>query len=276
MVSFQSMLQEAYRNRTAVGSFNFYNLETLKGILQAAGQRKVPVIAAFGKKYLPNMRLEEVAALTNAMASSCEVPVCLHLDHCNDLPNIFRAIRSGFTSVMYDGSALPFEENVQNTIRVCEAAHACGVSVEAELGSLTAGRDSHEGTAEDKEMYTDPDAAEEFAARTGVDALAVSIGTVHGFYRGKPNIRVDILHAINEKLHMPLVLHGGSGTPEETIRACIAEGISKINVNTEISDFVVKKSRDYLEKESPHFSVLSLKLAEFAAEAAGKYMDLFH
>ena len=126
MVSFQSMLQEAYRNRTAVGSFNFYNLETLKGILQAAGQRKVPVIAAFGKKYLPNMRLEEVAALTNAMASSCEVPVCLHLDHCNDLPNIFRAIRSGFTSVMYDGSALPFEENVQNTIRVCEAAHEGG------------------------------------------------------------------------------------------------------------------------------------------------------
>ena len=111
--------------------------------------------------------------------------------------------------------------------------------------------------------------------RTGVDALAVSIGTVHGFYKGEPHIRLDILKAINEKLHMPLVLHGGSGTPEETLKACIAEGISKINVNTEISDYVVRRSREYLEKDTPHFSVLSLRQREYASEIVGKYMDLF-
>ena len=275
LVSFDSMLHNAYKNKTAVGSFNFYNSETLYGILMAAAQRKTPVIAAFGKKYLTNMSLEEVAALTDAASNAAGTEVCLHLDHCDELPVIFRAIRSGFTSVMYDGSALPFEENVKNTARVCEAAHACGVSVEAELGSLKAGRDSHEGTAQDKEQYTDPGAAAEFVERTGVDALAVSIGTVHGFYKGEPHIRLDILQAIDDTLHMPLVLHGGSGTPRETLKACIAHGISKINVNTEISDYVVRKTREFLEKENPHFSVLSLRQREYAAEIVGKYMDLF-
>ena len=275
LVSFHSMLNDAYVNKKAVGSFNFYNLETLKGILHAARLRQAPVIAAFGKKYLKNMTLEETAALVSAASANTGNDVCLHLDHCDELPVIFQAIRSGFTSVMYDGSALPFEENVRNTIQVCEAAHACGVSVEAELGSLMAGRDSHEGTSEDVEKYTDPDSAAEFVERTGVDALAVSIGTVHGFYKGEPHIRLDILHAVSEKLHMPLVLHGGSGTPEDTLKACIREGISKINVNTEISDYVVRKTREYLEKESPHLSVLSLKQITYVSEIVGKYMDLF-
>ena len=122
------------------------------------------------------------------------------------------------TSVMYDGSALPFEENLKNTRLICKAAHAVGVSVEAELGSLAAGEHSHEGTPEDREIYTDPDMAGEFAEETGADALAVSIGTVHGQYKGTPCIRTDILKKINEACGIPLVLHGGSGTPEATIR----------------------------------------------------------
>ena len=273
--SFQSMLHNAYGQKRAVGSFNFYNLETLKGILKAAGQREMPVIAAFGKKYRSNMSLAEAAALTAAAAGTLPAEVCLHLDHCDDVEMIFQAIRCGFTSVMYDGSALSFEENIANTALVCKVAHACGVSVEAELGSLAAGRDSHEGTLEDVQRYTDPDMAVEFVERTGVDALAVSVGTVHGFYKGEPHIRLDILHDIDEKLHMPLVLHGGSGTPEDILVGCIEAGIAKINVNTEISDYVVRRTREYLGKESPHLSVLGLRQVDDTAEAVGRYMDLF-
>lgn len=156
-----------------------------------------------------------------------------------------------------------------------EVAHAVGVSVEAELGSLAAGENSHEGKKTDKEIYTDPEKAKEFIEETNVDALAVSIGTVHGLYKGTPNIRVDILKEINEKCNIPLVLHGGSGTAEEKIKECIKNGISKINVNTEISDYVISKTKELLESEKPHFSVLSLKQQEFVEEVVLKYINLF-
>ena len=125
------------------------------------------------------------------------------------------------------------------------------------------------------EVYTNPDAAHEFIQKTGVDALAVSIGTVHGLYKGTPNIRVDILKAINEKLHIPLVLHGGSGTPEEKVKECISNGIAKINVNTEISDYTVQRTRELLEKENPHLSVAALNQMQYVAEVVQKYMGIF-
>lgn len=275
LTNFNSMLKTAYEQKKAIGSFNFYNYETLKGILQAAGKMDTPVIVSFGKKYLANMTFDEVMAITAASAALCKSDVCLHLDHCDNMDIIYQAIRAGFTSVMYDGSALPFEENAANTKRICEVAHANGVSVEAELGSLAAGASSHEGSADDVEVYTNPDAAEEFVQKTGVDALAVSIGTVHGLYKGTPNIRVDILKAINEKLHMPLVLHGGSGTPEEKVKECISNGIAKINVNTEISDYTVQHTRALLEKENPHLSVVALNQVQYVAEVVQKYMGIF-
>lgn len=275
LTNFNTMLQTAYLQKKAIGSFNFYNYETLKGILQAAEEKSSAVIVSFGRKYLANMSLEEVCAIVQAAARTCRADVCLHLDHCSDLEIIYQAIRSGFTSVMYDGSSLPFEKNVANTRRVCEVAHANGVSVEAELGSLAAGEASHEGSADDVEVYTTPDAAREFVEKTGVDALAVSIGTVHGLYKGTPNIRVDILKEINEKLHMPLVLHGGSGTPEEKVKECISNGIAKINVNTEISDYTVQNTKKLLANETPHLSVVALRQMQYVSEVVKKYMDIF-
>lgn len=275
LTNFNAMLQTAYEQKKAIGSFNFYNYETLKGILHAAGQMHTPVIASFGRKYLSNMSFDEVKAITAASADICKTDVCLHLDHCNNMEIIYQAVRAGFTSVMYDGSALPFEENAANTKRICEIAHACGVSVEAELGSLAAGAASHEGSADDIEVYTSPDAAEEFVQRTGVDALAVSIGTVHGLYKGTPDIRVDILKAVNEKLHIPLVLHGGSGTPEENVKECISNGIAKINVNTEISDYTVQRTRELLAAENPHLSVVALNQMQYVSEVVQKYMSIF-
>lgn len=272
--NFVKMLYNAYERKEAVGSFNFYNYETLRGILQAAHEEKVPVIASFGKKYLKNMSLEEVGALAKAAVSE-EDKVCLHLDHCNDLGIIYQAVKAGFTSVMYDGSALSYEDNIKNTKKVCEVAHACGVSVEAELGSLAAGEHSHEGSSDDREVYTNPAAAAQFVRETGVDALAVSIGTVHGMYKGVPNIRVDILQEINEQTRIPLVLHGGSGTPEEKLRQCIYNGISKINVNTEISEYAVKNIKELLSKEQPHLSVISLEQTKYVSEVVKKYIRIF-
>ena len=275
LTNLKTILDVAYDNKYAVGSFNGYNSETFRGIIEAGKETKTPIILAFGGKYLTNFSLESAAALTKSLAEDLDIPVCLHLDHCSDMDVVFRAIKAGFGSVMYDGSMLPYEQNLANTKKVCEVAHACGVSVEAELGSLAAGDKSHEGSADDKEVYTDPKLAKEFVEITKVDALAVSVGTVHGLYKGKPNIRFDILEEINKEVGIPLVMHGGSGIPEEDILKSIANGISKINVNTEIATYAVEQTAKYLQEKQPHFSVLSLKQEEFVKDIVKKYIAFF-
>ncbi|MBQ8804287.1 MAG: class II fructose-bisphosphate aldolase [Tyzzerella sp.] len=275
LTNLRSILSEAYSQKYAVGSFNGYNSETFRGIIEAGKETNTPIILAFGAKYLKNMSLDTAAAIVKSIASDIDIPVCLHLDHCSDMNIIFQAIKAGFGSVMYDGSMLPYEENLKNTKMVCEVAHACNVSVEAELGSIAAGERSHEGSADDKEVYTNPALAKEFVEETKVDALAVSVGTVHGLYKGKPNIRIDILKEINEQVGIPLVLHGGSGIPEEDILNCIANGIAKINVNTEIATYAVEETTKYLQNEQPHFSVLSLKQEEYVKEIVKKYITFF-
>ncbi len=279
LTNFKEMLLDAYKGHYAVGSFNAYSYETFRGIIEAnkkAGNR--PTIAAFGAKYLENMSLDEAYAIVSSIGSRYpEMQICLHLDHCKDINVICRAIRAGFGSVLYDGSSLPYEENLANTAKVCEIAHASNVSVEAELGSLAAGASSHEGEATDEEIYTDPEKAAEFVEKTGVDALAVSVGTVHGLYKGTPKVRVDILQKINEAAKLPLVLHGGSGTPEETIKACIQNGITKINVNTEISVFAGAKLKETLVsgEKVPHLSVLALNQEKDVEEVVSKYISFF-
>ena len=278
LTNFNAMLKDAYDKHYAVGSFNVYNFETMKGVVDAAVRMGVQsVIVAFGAKYLSNMTLKDAHSMARVLSEESGLPVCLHLDHCSDMDTVYRAIGTGFGSVMYDGSALPYAQNAENTRRVCEVAHACGVSVEAELGSLAAGEASHEGSADDREVYTDPKAAAEFVQFTGVDALAVSVGTVHGLYKGTPNIRLDILKEINAACGIPLVLHGGSGIPEESISACIKNGITKINVNTEISHYTVARTAEVLaaEGKKPHLSVLALQQQKFVADVVEKYIRFF-
>lgn len=275
LTNLSTILNSAYNHEIAIGSFNAYNYETIKGIIEAGIETNTPIIVAFGAKYLENMSLETASAIINSLAKDIAIPVCLHLDHCSDLDTIFKAIKCGFGSVMYDGSALPFEENMYNTKLVCQVAHACGVSVEAELGSLASGIASHEGSLTDVEAYTDPSSAKIFVENTHVDALAVSIGTVHGFYKGKPKIRVDILKEINSLVSIPLVLHGGSGTPEEDILQCIENGIAKINVNTEISTYAVEQTKELLALKQPHLSVLALNQINYIKEVVKKYIGLF-
>ncbi len=274
MVNFSAMLKDARRGRYAVGSFNVYNYETIRGVIEAGQQLGYPTIVAFGEAYLSNMGLDDVFAVVSAISRRVEIPLVLHLDHCKSFANIVKAIRAGFTSVMFDGSSLPLEKNMEATAQVVAVAHAAGVSVEAELGALAGGAFSNEESGE--EIYTNPAQAAEFVARTGIDALAVSIGTVHGMYKGTPKIDVGVLKKIAAAVELPLVLHGGSGTPEEIVRECIRNGIAKINVNTEISFYTVEKVKELLQSgKSYHLSQLALKEVGFIGEVVNKYATMF-
>lgn len=276
LVNLNEVLPQASAGGYAVGAFNGYNLVTFQGTIEAAAEVDAPVIVAFGAKYLNNMDFDTAYAIVNTLANKVNIPVVLHLDHCSNIEKIEAAIKAGFTSVMYDGSKLSYEENLKNTSKIVAFAHKHGVSVEAELGSIAAGENSHEGSVDDEELFTDPDVAEDFVNRTGVDALAVSIGTVHGVYQGEPNLRLDILEAIKEAVDIPLVLHGGSGLSQEEMKACIERGITKVNVNTEISNHTVSSTKGLLANEEPHFSELTLAQKDFVEDIVEKYIKYFN
>ncbi|MDR3562255.1 MAG: class II fructose-bisphosphate aldolase [Negativicutes bacterium] len=274
MVNLSAVLKGARQGKYAVGSFNVYSYETIRGVVEAGREMGYPTIVAFGENYLTNMELTEVTALVGAMAAKADIPVVLHLDHCKSFAHIVQAIKAGFTSVMYDGSALPFAENMAKTAEIVRIAHAAGVSVEAELGALAGGDFSNEEAA--KEIYTNPEQARQFVAETNIDALAVSIGTVHGMYKGTPKVDVGVLKKIATVVDIPLVLHGGSGTPETIVRECIANGIAKINVNTEISMYTVEKIQGMLASgERPHLSQVALKQVGFVKDVVKKYSAMF-
>lgn len=272
----KEILDEAKSGKYAVGSYSCYNYETIRGAVEAIKGVGVPGIIALGENYLDNMRPEEVVALVKLLdKQGTDVPLAIHLDHCKSFDNIMEAIKAGFTSVMFDGSDLDFIENIMKTRKIVDIAHSVNVSVEAELGSLALGEYSNEESAE--QIYTDPEQAKQFIDETGVDALAVSIGTVHGMYKGEAKVSVDILKKINKKVgDTPLVLHGGSGTPEDVLINCINNGICKINVNTEISMNVVNNLRNvFNENEKYHYSKASLNARDSVKEVVSRYSKLF-
>ena len=229
------------RDRYAVGAFNFSTLPEMVGIVEGARMKHAPVIlmASLGAvKYIGSLEL--IAECAKGLAKTYpEVPFCVHLDHAVDLDQIKRAIAAGFTNVMIDASKEPYEVNIQKSKEIAEFAHryspygADGCSVEAELGML-AGREEHVQVSEEDagKAYTDPTLVPHFVEETGIDALAVAIGTAHGFYKAAPKIRFDLLDEIRKCTDIPLVLHGGTGVPDEDFRKCVAMGMSKINVGT--------------------------------------------
>lgn len=229
----KEMLQAAQAGQYAVAAFNVYSLETLQAAIRAAEQENQPVIIALGERYFGTVDVEGFAALAKTLAEKASIPVSLHLDHAYEKESIIRAIACGFTSVMYDGSKHDLEQNIALTKEIVELAHQAGVSVEAEIGSTARGAfsDEEEGTG----ALTDPASAKEFVDQTGVDFLAASIGTVHGMYTGEPDIKLGLLDDIRQAVGIPLVLHGGSGTPDNTMIQAVAKGICKVNVNTEVS-----------------------------------------
>ncbi|SIS02419.1 fructose-bisphosphate aldolase, class II [Peribacillus simplex] len=233
LVNTKEILSAAQKGRYGVSAFNVYNLETVQAAIHVAEAEKQPVIIALGERYFDTVDVEGFAALVKTLAEKSSIPVALHLDHAYEKESIIRAISCGFTSVMYDGSRYDLAENIRFTKEITEIAHMAGVSVEAEIGSVARGAFSDE--EEGDGTLTDPQSAKKFVEETDVDFLAASIGTVHGMYTGKPNINLDLLDQIRQSVGIPLVLHGGSGTPDEIMKQAVAKGICKVNVNTEVS-----------------------------------------
>lgn len=277
LVNLEEMLQDASKRKYAVGSFNVINLESLHGILEAAVLKRSPVILSIAEVHFKYLDLETIAEVAKRAAVLAPIPVVLHLDHGVHFETIIRAIRCGFTSVMFDGSTLPYEENVKTTAEVVRVAHSVGVSVEAELGQV-GGAEGSSGTASaDSSLYTDPRQARDFVNRTGVDALAVAIGSAHGVYRAKPKLDFERLVAIKEATNTPLVLHGGSGIPEDDFRKSIQLGISKINVFTEMAQTATAEIKDILTKDPKFFSFPDLMLAARAGirQTVSEKIDIF-
>jgi len=227
------LLREATDGHYAVGAFTFWNLESLHAIVETAERLRSPVILQAGGIELDFTGRALLTRLGVEAAEAASVPAVVNLDHGDSHELCVAAVDLGFHSVMLDVSHLPFEENIVATRRVVDYAHERGVQVEGEIGrigGLEGGKDVDESEA----FQTDPNEAVEFVARTGVDSLAVAIGNAHGFYKGRPQVNLDRLEQIREKVSVPLVLHGGSGIPEDILHGAIDRGISKINIYTEL------------------------------------------
>ena len=226
LVTSSKMLADAKKGHYAVGAFNVENMEMVKAVIAAAEELKAPVMMQTTPSTVKYGTLETFAAIVKAEAAKTDIPVCLHLDHGSSFELAVQAINAGYTSVMIDGSGLPFEENIAVTKKVVDVAKAVGIPVEAELGKVGGKEDDLEAEAD---KYTDPEEAKEFEERTGVSSLAVAIGTAHGFYVGTPVLDKDRVKVIAGKVNAPLVLHGASGLSEEDVKTCVANGMCKVN-----------------------------------------------
>ena len=247
-VSAGKMLSDARRGGYAVGAFNFENMEMALAIVSAAEELGAPCILQTTPSTLRYASPEMYRAIAFAAAESVKVPVACHLDHGDSPELAFRAVAAGYSSVMIDGSALPFEENIETVKRVTGYCIPRGIPVEAELGKV--GGKEDDLVADN--AYTDPDDAYRFAKETGITSLAVAIGTAHGIYRGIPVLDVDRLSAINEKLDplgLPLVLHGASGLTAAQVTECVKRGICKVNFATELRQAYTAAVRDLLGKD---------------------------
>lgn len=231
LVTSKTMLANARKGGYAVGAFNVENMEMVKAVIAAAEELRAPVMLQTTPSTVKYGSLETYAAIVAAEAKKATVPVCLHLDHGSSYELAVAAMEAGYTSVMIDGSHEDFENNIAVTRKVVEVAKEKGIPVEAELGKVGGKEDDLEA---DADTNTDPVEAKEFAERTGVDSLAIAIGTAHGFYVGTPVLDKERVSEIRELVSVPLVLHGASGLSEEDVKECVARGMCKVNFATEL------------------------------------------
>lgn len=232
-VTLKEVLIQANQLNMAVGAFNTHNLEMLPAIIKAAEQQRTPVIIQTSCGTANYVGHRNLVAVCKSMANEYGVDVVLHLDHAKDFGEIRKAILAGYSSVMFDGSSLPFKENILGTQQVVKFAKEYGVSVEAELGTV-GGTEDGLVVSQDQVFYTDPEDAVQFVAETGIDALAVAIGTNHGQYKSKTDISFEQLEKIYEVVDVPLVIHGGTGVKDDDVKRVIDLGIRKFNVGTEL------------------------------------------
>ena len=251
LVNLVEILKMAEEKKCAIGAFNTPNLECVNAVLAAAEELKVPVILMHAQIHEEFSPLETIGPVLVQSAKSAKVPVCAHLDHCEDLGYMAKALEIGFTGVMYDGSTLPYGENLANTKKAVAMAKKYNCGVEAELGAL-ASREGGTANAAGP-VYTDPDEAAAFCEETGIDALAPSFGTAHGIYKARPVLDLNRVKLISQKTGLPLVMHGGSGVSTEDYRTGIANGLRKINYYSYMSKAGTNAVKELLEKEDVTF-----------------------
>lgn len=272
-------LMDARERKYALGGFCLWTYAYGMSIAEVAQRLNLPMLYIIGDAEVKFFGGEKNAvAAARTIANNVDVPVILHADHFREFESIQRAIEAGFKSVMIDASSYEFNENVERTARVVEYAHKAGVSVEGELGKI-AGCEQKLSVDEAEAMQTDPDEAALFVEQTGIDILALSIGTVHGEYRFPPKINIPRLKKIYEKVSIPLVMHGGSGTPEEKVAEAVNYGITKLNLATDLVKTVGKATAKVQEKEGFGYSVANLyapAYEDLAAYAEHKMRLLAH
>lgn len=249
LVPLASLLAQAERGGYAVGAFNANNMEIVQAIVRAAEIEKAPVIMQASQGAIKYAGLNFIAGMVRIAAEASPVPVALHLDHGTDFDQVVKCIGAGFTSVMCDASHHPLPENIAITRKVLEVARPLGISVEAELGRI--GGTEDEIFVSDKEaMYTDPDEAKQFFDATGVDALAIAVGTAHGQYKGEPKLDFDRIAKIRELTGCPIVLHGSSGVPDDQVIHAIKLGVRKVNIDTNIREAFVAGLRGVVNRDA--------------------------
>ena len=274
LVNMKALLKDAMERNYAVGSFSVANLEMIQGVIKAAEETKSPIILQIAEVRLNHSPLHIIGPAMLAAAKNASVPVAVHLDHGTTLECIGEALRLGFTSVMFDGSHLPFEKNVEMTKEVVSMAKGYGAAVEAEIGCVGG---SEDGSVDIAMRCTSPEQAEIFAERTGVDALAIAIGNAHGFYKEAPELRFDILESVRDRVSIPLVLHGGTGIEPEDFIRCHQRGIKKINIATATFAAAERKVREGYEKGViKGYYDMHVKQIEGAYENAKKHMEIFY
>lgn len=254
LVTGKQILDDAHKKGYAVGAFNAVNMEMIQAIVEAAEEEKAPVFVQATCGALSYAGYEYLSAMITEAANSVSVPVAFHLDHGDTFETVMNCLRHGWTSVMIDGSHFPLDENIALCAKVVEAAHAVGVSVEAELGRL-GGIEDNISVDEKDAMHTDPAEAKKFVDETGVDYLAVAIGTAHGKYSGVPKLDFERLETIKKDLDIPIVLHGASGVDEESIKKAISLGVNKINIDTELRCAYTDKIKEIFNADPELFDL---------------------
>ena len=277
LVTLKSILDDANVGRYAVPAFDTVDHASAEGVVLAAEKANRPVIIMVPEAALPLIDVDFFFEFLVNLAHRATVPVALELDHGQSFEVLMKAVHCGFSSVMIDGSSLSNQENIAKTKKIVEICHAAGVSVEAEIGHVGGSEGSFDGSDVDETMYTNPEDAKRFVEETNVDALAIAFGTVHGIYKGEPNIDIERVKAIKKVLPIPLVMHGGSGVSDEDFVKSIEAGINKINLFTEISMSAVSQSIEYASKKNNklHFAELILVGKKTVEAIATKYISLF-
>ena len=284
LVTLKEIMKIAEEKNIAIGSFNASGLEAIEAELAAAEELDLPVIIQFAQCHEPWIPLTTIGPIMVNMAKKSTVPVCIHLDHGETLEYLQTALELGFTGIMYDGSVLPYEENLANTKKAVEMARKYGASVEAELGSMgkreSGSGDSGAGTDDDTKIYTDPDLAAKFVEETGIDALACSFGTTHGIYLTEPKLDFDVVKNVRAKCNnIPVVMHGGSGVSTEDYHKAVDAGVRKINYFTYMDKSGGNAAAEYIkglkEGEPVFFSSIFMAAREAMKENVQQAMKVF-